>query len=74
RKEIAEAGDPDAARARLVEEYRDKFASPYKAAELGYVDQVILPEETRPRLISALMTLQKKKTSIPKRRHGNVPL
>jgi acetyl-CoA carboxylase carboxyltransferase component len=73
RKEIAQADDPDAARKKFASQYRDKFASPYKAAELGYIDEVISPENTRSRLISALMLLQNKKASIPKRRHGNVP-
>lgn len=74
RKEIAEADDPDATREKLAQEYREKFASPYKAAELGYIDEVIAPENTRPRLISALMVLRKKKVSMPYRRHGNIPL
>ena len=72
-KEIAQAEDPDVTRERLVEDYRNKFASPYRAAELGYIDQIILPEATRPSLVSALMILQKKRMSIPERRHGNVP-
>lgn len=74
RKEIAGSDDPDATRARLAEEYRNNFASPFRAAELGYIDRVIFPEKTRPRLIRALMMLQNKKESIPERRHGNVPL
>jgi propionyl-CoA carboxylase beta chain len=74
RKEIAEAEDPEATRARLVEEYRNNFATPYKAAELGFVDQVILPENTRSRLIKALTMLKDKKAAIPERRHGNIPL
>jgi acetyl-CoA carboxylase carboxyltransferase component len=74
RKEITESDDPSATRQRLVEEYRNNFANPYKATELGYIDQVIFPENTRPRLISALMMLKSKKTSIPERRHGNIPL
>ena len=74
RKEIAEADDPDATRERLVEEYRNNFASPFKAAELGYIDQIIFPENTRPRLIKALMMLKNKRYSIPERRHGNIPL
>jgi propionyl-CoA carboxylase beta chain len=61
-------------RERLVEEYRNNFASPFRAAELGYIDQIIFPENTRPRLIKALMMLQNKKDSIPERRHGNIPL
>jgi propionyl-CoA carboxylase beta chain len=74
RKEIAEADDPEATRERLVEEYRNNFASPFKAAELGYIDQIIFPENTRPKLVSALMMLKDKKCSIPERRHGNIPL
>ena len=74
RKEIAGSDDPGATRARLIEEYRNNFASPFKAAELGYIDDIIFPENTRPRLINALMTLQNKRATIPERRHGNVPL
>ncbi len=53
RKEIADSDDPGATRARLIEEYRNNFASPFKAAELGYIDDIIFPENTRPRLINA---------------------
>ena len=74
RKELAEADDPAATKEKLVEEYRDNFASPFKAAELGYTDHIIFPEKTRPRLIQALMMLKDKKESIPDRRHGNIPL
>jgi acetyl-CoA carboxylase carboxyltransferase component len=74
RKEIADSDDPDATRARLIQEYRNNFASPFKAAELGYIDDIIFPENTRPRLIHALMTLQNKRATIPGRRHGNTPL
>jgi propionyl-CoA carboxylase beta chain len=74
RKELAEADDPDATKEKLVEEYRDNFASPFKAAELGYIDHIIFPENTRERLIQALMMLKDKKVSIPERRHGNIPL
>jgi len=74
RKEIAESDDPGATRARLIEEYRNNFASPFKAAELGYIDDIIFPENTRPRLINALMTHQNKRATIPERRHGNTPL
>ena len=68
--------DPEAMRkAQKVErEYRNNFASPFRAAELGYIDRVIFPENTRPRLIQALMMLKDKRESIPARRHGNVPL
>ncbi|HDI78711.1 MAG TPA: methylmalonyl-CoA carboxyltransferase [Desulfobacteraceae bacterium] len=74
RKEIEEAEDPESTRQRLIEEYRNRFASPYRAAEVGYIDMVIRPSETRPMLIKALMLLQSKKTSIPERRHANIPL
>lgn len=74
RKEIQEADEPEKLRAKLIEEYRNNFASPYRAAEVGYIDHVIIPEETRPMLIRALMMLKNKKTSIPERRHGNIPL
>ena len=74
KKELAEADDPDETREKLVEEYRNNFASPFRAAELGYTDHIIFPENTRPRLIKALMMLQNKRESIPDRRHGNIPL
>ncbi|MFH1481670.1 MAG: acyl-CoA carboxylase subunit beta [Pseudomonadota bacterium] len=74
RKEIAESKDPEATREKRIEDYRNNFASPFKAAEVGYIDHIISPEETRPQLIKALMTLQNKKASIPERRHGNNPL
>jgi acetyl-CoA carboxylase carboxyltransferase component len=74
RKEIAEADDPEAERARLVQEYRDKFANPYVAAARGYIDDVIEPRETRPKLISALEMLQNKRDSNPAKKHGNIPL
>jgi propionyl-CoA carboxylase beta chain len=74
RKEISDAKDPNVVREKLIEEYRDNFASPFRAAEVGYIDEVIFPEDTRPKLIKALMMLQNKKTSIPERRHGNIPL
>ena len=74
RKEIAAADDPAATRERLVEEYRNKFASPYKAAELGYVDEIIEPEETRPKIIQALDVLKTKVDTNPWRKHGNIPL
>ncbi len=74
RKELAAAADPAAERARLIEEYREKFANPYKAAELGYVDEVIQPEETRPRVIRALEMLRTKRQELPPKKHGNIPL
>jgi acetyl-CoA carboxylase carboxyltransferase component len=74
RKEIAEAEDPQAKRERLVAEYREKFANPYIAASHGYIDDVIEPRETRPRLIDALEMLQSKRESNPPKKHGNIPL
>jgi len=74
RKEIAEAADPEAKRAQLVAEYRDKFANPYIAAGRGYVDDVIEPRETRPRLIDAIEMLQSKRDNNPPKKHGNIPL
>jgi propionyl-CoA carboxylase beta chain len=74
RKEIEGADDSAAARAKLIEEYNDKFANPYVAAALGYLDDVIEPQETRPRLIRALRMLSNKRQSLPPKKHGNIPL
>jgi len=74
RKEIAEAADPNARRAELIEMYRSKFANPYVAAARGYLDDVIEPHETRPRLIEALRMLQNKRDANPPKKHGNIPL
>ena len=74
RKELAEAGDPEARRAELIADYNEHFANPFSAAERGYVDDVIRPSRTRPTLISALETSLGKRVERPKRRHGNIPL
>jgi propionyl-CoA carboxylase beta chain len=74
RNEIKEAKDPKETRHQLVADYQEKFASPYKAAELGYVDEIIEPEETRPKIIRALDILKTKVDSNPWRKHGNIPL
>ena len=74
RKEIAGADDPQAVTDARIEEYREKFAHPYIAAARGYVDDVIDPRETRPRLINALDMLQNKRDENPTRKHGNIPL
>ncbi len=74
RKELEKAEDPITRKAELVEEYRKKFANPYIAAERGYIDDVIEPKETRPRLINALEMLQNKRDSNPAKKHGNIPL
>jgi acetyl-CoA carboxylase carboxyltransferase component len=74
RKEIAAAEDPEGRREELVEEYRNTFANPYVAAARGYIDDVIEPAETRPRLIEALQMLQNKRDANPPKKHGNIPL
>ena len=74
RKELETADDPDARRAELVEEYRERFANPFTAAERGYVDDVIAPSRTRPTLITALETCRGKRVDRPQRKHGNIPL
>ena len=74
RRELAQADDPEALKARFVREYRAKFANPYVAAEMGYVDDVIDPAETRPRLIEALEMLASKRDQNPWKKHGNIPL
>jgi len=63
-----------AERTRLIDDYRQKFANPFKAAELGYIDEVLMPRDTRPRLISALKALENKRDKNPPRKHGNIPL
>ncbi|MEW5960085.1 MAG: carboxyl transferase domain-containing protein [Chloroflexota bacterium] len=74
RQELAQADDPDALRAALVQEYRAKFATPYVAASWGYIDDVIEPSQTRPLLINALEMLQNKRDENPPKKHGNIPL
>lgn len=74
RKELAEADDPVARKAELVAEYRQKFANPYVAASRGYIDDVIEPRETRPRLINALEMLANKRDTNPAKKHGCIPL
>jgi propionyl-CoA carboxylase beta chain len=74
RDEIAKATDPAAARAAHVAEYREKFANPYSAAALGYIDEVIRPRDTRPRLCRGLALLANKRVALPARKHGNIPL
>jgi acetyl-CoA carboxylase carboxyltransferase component len=74
RREIEKAGDPEAARSAQVAEYREKFANPYVAASRGFIDAIIEPHETRPRLINALEMLQSKRDTNPPKKHGNIPL
>jgi propionyl-CoA carboxylase beta chain len=74
RKELEGAKDAKVEKDRLVADYREKFANPFKAAELGYIDEVIRPEETRLKLIKALEMLKDKRQENPPRKHGNIPL
>jgi acetyl-CoA carboxylase carboxyltransferase component len=74
RRELAEAADPETRRTELVEEYTERHANPYEAAERGYIDDVIDPAVTRPMLIKGLAMLRTKREELPKRKHGNMPL
>ncbi|MDQ3587637.1 MAG: acyl-CoA carboxylase subunit beta [Actinomycetota bacterium] len=74
RRDIATSPTPDERRETLMDDYKARFANPYTAAERGYIDDVIVPHETRPKLIRALETLQTKRAPGPKRKHGNIPL
>jgi propionyl-CoA carboxylase beta chain len=74
RRDIAESPTPDERRQVLMDDYKARFANPYSAAERGYVDDVILPHETRPRLITELEALMTKRDPGPQRKHGNIPL
>jgi propionyl-CoA carboxylase beta subunit len=74
RQELQSSDEPDARRAELIADYRDRFANPYSAAERGYVDDVIEPRRTRPVLIDALETSLTKREQRPPRKHGNIPL
>lgn len=74
RRELDEADDPVAKKAELVADYRETFANPYRAAQLGYVDEVLFPRDTRARLIDAFDSLENKRDTNPPRKHGNIPL
>jgi len=74
KREIASSDTPEEARTTRVEEYRNTFANPFKAAELGYVDEILYPEHTRERLIRSLEMLRNKRDTNPPRKHGNIPL
>ncbi|MDQ1355092.1 MAG: propionyl-CoA carboxylase beta chain, partial [Acidobacteriota bacterium] len=74
RKEIASAPDPEAKRQELIKEYKEKFTNPYGAASRGYLDDVIEPSQTRPRLIEALRMLRNKRDVNPPKKHSNMPL
>ena len=74
RRDIQQAADPDAARKQKISDFKDRFASPFVAAERGYIDDVIEPHETRPRLIKTLRLLENKVDTMPRKKHGNIPL
>lgn len=74
RKQIDQADDPELEKKKLVADYQEKFSNPYKAAELGYIDEVIDPADTRGKIIQALTMLQTKRDSNPPKKHGNIPL
>jgi propionyl-CoA carboxylase beta chain len=74
RRELSSAGDEAAVRRQKVDEFRERFANPFIAAERGYVDDVIEPRETRPRVIRALRMLENKVDTMPRKKHGNIPL
>jgi acetyl-CoA carboxylase carboxyltransferase component len=74
RRAMAEAADPEALRAELIEEYEETFLNPWEATDRGYVDDVIDPAETRIKLIAGLEILRSKREELPHRKHGNMPL
>jgi len=74
RRELDAAADPAAARAAKIAEYREKFANPYVASQRGFVDEVVLPRQTRAKLIAALGALETKRDRNPPKKHGNIPL
>jgi acetyl-CoA carboxylase carboxyltransferase component len=74
RRELAAASDPEAKMQELVEQYTERFANPYIAAQRGYVDDVIEASRTRSAIASALVMLQDKRVQAPSRKHGNIPL
>ncbi|HVW16844.1 MAG TPA: carboxyl transferase domain-containing protein, partial [Solirubrobacteraceae bacterium] len=74
RRELNGSDDADERRAQLMDDYRLRFANPYHAAERGYIDDVIEPAQTRPKVVAALGTLLTKRDAGPRRKHGNIPL
>ena len=74
RKELAASNNPAQTKAALVQDYREKFATPFKAAELGYIDEIIHPSDTRIKIVQALDMLKNKVDANPKKKHGNIPL
>lgn len=73
-KKLREMENPEEERQKILDEYSDKFSKPYHVAASGHVDEILIPSETRPRLISALELLRNKQASLPEKKHGNIPL
>ncbi len=74
RRQLAASDDPQSTRKQLADDYRELFANPYKAAELGFIDRVIRPEDTRVEVLRSFAMLQNKRQENPRRKHGNIPL
>jgi acetyl-CoA carboxylase carboxyltransferase component len=74
RRELTTAADQEATRKQKIDEFRERFANPFVAAERGFIDDVIEPHETRPRVIRALKMLATKIDTMPRKKHGNIPL
>ena len=74
RDQIAQSENPEGTRSNLIQDYRDNLTNPYIAANNGFLDDIINPAETRPRLIKALVMLQNKRDILPPKKHGNIPL
>ena len=74
RRQLKAMEDPDSERARLEADFREKFSKPYAAAASGHIDDILIPAETRPRLIAALELLRDKQVKLPPKKHGNMPL
>jgi propionyl-CoA carboxylase beta chain len=74
KREIAQADDPEAKLAEKIAEYQQKFATPYRAAHRGFIDEVIMPDQTREKLIKAFRMLENKVANLPRKKHGNIPL
>ena len=74
RKTIQKADDPEKERKKLIQQYKDKYLNPYAAAHAGIIDEIILPSETRLKIISALSVIHEKQVNTPNRKHGNPPV
>ena len=74
RGELQKSENAESEKKKLVKDYEETFATPYKAAELGFIDEIIFPEMTRPKLIQALEMLKNKRDKLPAKKHGNIPL